>query len=152
MKVPQPISLPVAAVFVLLGTTLLLEIPLLFNVLTTIIGISLVFCGLFIASKLIPRSRINSCGKAVFISGCDTGFGHLLAVKLDKLEYRVFAGCLFPGMSGHNLVIFFVEYWNLLTCSLQVRRPRGSKACNYVIILILDHVFPDIHAANVYML
>uniref|UniRef100_A0A0B6ZJ20 Uncharacterized protein n=1 Tax=Arion vulgaris TaxID=1028688 RepID=A0A0B6ZJ20_9EUPU len=32
--------------------------------------------------------------KHVFITGCDSGFGHLCAVRLDKLGFHVFAGCL----------------------------------------------------------
>ncbi|XP_028647405.1 retinol dehydrogenase 7 [Erpetoichthys calabaricus] len=31
--------------------------------------------------------------KYVFITGCDSGFGHLLAKHLDQLGFRVFAGC-----------------------------------------------------------
>ncbi len=36
----------------------------------------------------------------MYPSGCDSGFGHDLAIKLDKQGMRVFAGCLFalgPG-------------------------------------------------------
>ncbi|XP_045168366.2 short-chain dehydrogenase/reductase family 9C member 7-like [Mercenaria mercenaria] len=32
--------------------------------------------------------------KHVFITGCDTGFGNLLAKRLDTLGFRVYAGCL----------------------------------------------------------
>ncbi|KAI8503164.1 Retinol dehydrogenase 5 [Branchiostoma belcheri] len=32
--------------------------------------------------------------KSVLITGCDTGFGNLLARRLDQLGLRVFAGCL----------------------------------------------------------
>lgn len=34
------------------------------------------------------------------ITGCDTGFGNLLARKLDKAGYKVFACCLFPNGEG----------------------------------------------------
>ena len=37
---------------------------------------------------------IDITNKAVFITGCDTGFGHDLALKLDKKGAKVFAGCL----------------------------------------------------------
>ena len=30
----------------------------------------------------------------IFITGCDTGFGHELAKDLDRNGYNVFAGCL----------------------------------------------------------
>ncbi|XP_064595490.1 17-beta-hydroxysteroid dehydrogenase type 6-like [Liolophura sinensis] len=39
-------------------------------------------------------------GKAVFITGCDSGFGHNLAKRLDRLGFTVFAGCLFPDKDG----------------------------------------------------
>ncbi|XP_057707449.1 retinol dehydrogenase 7-like [Corythoichthys intestinalis] len=35
----------------------------------------------------------NKGDKYVYITGCDTGFGHLLAIHLDKLGFRVIAGC-----------------------------------------------------------
>ncbi|KAB7503761.1 D-beta-hydroxybutyrate dehydrogenase, mitochondrial [Armadillidium nasatum] len=46
----------------------------------------------------------NTEGKAVFITGCDTGFGHQLAVRLDKLGFKVYAGCLFPEGEGAKLL------------------------------------------------
>ncbi|KAH9504111.1 Retinol dehydrogenase 16 [Bulinus truncatus] len=33
-------------------------------------------------------------GSSVFKTGCDTGFGHMLAIKLCKEGYKVYAGCL----------------------------------------------------------
>ncbi|CAF3151820.1 unnamed protein product [Rotaria sp. Silwood2] len=43
-----------------------------------------------------PTPNINSNGKYVLISGCDTGFGHGLAIELDKQGFNVFAGVLVP--------------------------------------------------------
>lgn len=34
--------------------------------------------------------------KAILITGCDTGFGNMLATRMAKKGYKVFAGCLFP--------------------------------------------------------
>ncbi|XP_070712002.1 D-beta-hydroxybutyrate dehydrogenase, mitochondrial [Pempheris klunzingeri] len=39
-------------------------------------------------------------GYAVLITGCDSGFGHQLALCLDQKGFVVFAGCLFPGGDG----------------------------------------------------
>lgn len=36
----------------------------------------------------------NYDDKYVFITGCDSGFGNLLAKKLDGMGLHVFAGCL----------------------------------------------------------
>lgn len=41
--------------------------------------------------ELIQVDGLNK--KAVFISGCDTGFGHLLALKCTKNGIPVYAGC-----------------------------------------------------------
>lgn len=35
----------------------------------------------------------NKGDKHVYITGCDSGFGHLLATHLDKLGFCVIAGC-----------------------------------------------------------
>ena len=61
------------------------------------IALSLACGGVYVAAKLIPRGRIDPRGRGVFITGCDTGFGHDLAIKLDKLGFTVFAGCLVPS-------------------------------------------------------
>ncbi|XP_056016340.1 D-beta-hydroxybutyrate dehydrogenase, mitochondrial-like isoform X2 [Ostrea edulis] len=45
----------------------------------------------FHASK---TRKIPVHGQGVLITGCDTGFGHYLAKRLDEMEFRVFAGCL----------------------------------------------------------
>lgn len=47
-----------------------------------------------------PKARIDPTNKAVFITGCDTGFGRELAERLDKMGYHVFAGCLAPDREG----------------------------------------------------
>ena len=39
-----------------------------------------------------PTPNINPNGKYVLISGCDTGFGHRLAIELDKQGFNVLAG------------------------------------------------------------
>ncbi|XP_038662537.1 D-beta-hydroxybutyrate dehydrogenase, mitochondrial [Scyliorhinus canicula] len=47
-----------------------------------------------------PAAPVNCKGRAVLITGCDTGFGHILAKQLDGLGFRVFAGCLSPDGPG----------------------------------------------------
>ncbi|CAL8291052.1 unnamed protein product [Lota lota] len=39
-------------------------------------------------------------GRAVLVTGCDSGFGRHLALRLDHLGFTVFAGCLLP--EGHG--------------------------------------------------
>ncbi|XP_042222815.1 uncharacterized protein LOC121867125 [Homarus americanus] len=46
--------------------------------------------------------KVSVSGKSVVVTGCDTGFGNTLALHLDKLGFRVFAGCLHAGGEGAN--------------------------------------------------
>lgn len=39
-------------------------------------------------------------GRAVLITGCDSGFGNLLALRLLDMGFTVFAACLFPDGEG----------------------------------------------------
>ncbi|KAJ1351169.1 hypothetical protein KIN20_007133 [Parelaphostrongylus tenuis] len=48
----------------------------------------------FVLKRLfLEHFYINYVGKFVFITGCDSGFGRLLAVRLLKMGVNVFAGC-----------------------------------------------------------
>ncbi|XP_061176159.1 D-beta-hydroxybutyrate dehydrogenase, mitochondrial-like [Saccostrea echinata] len=44
--------------------------------------------------------KITVNGQGVLITGCDTGFGHDLAKRLDKMGFHVFAGCLVEDGPG----------------------------------------------------
>ncbi|CAB1330727.1 unnamed protein product [Coregonus sp. 'balchen'] len=62
-------------------------------------------CAIFLlAIMLLSRRRRNQgvigAGRAVLITGCDSGFGHHLARGLDARGFVVFAGCLFPNGDG----------------------------------------------------
>ncbi|GBN83391.1 Corticosteroid 11-beta-dehydrogenase isozyme 2 [Araneus ventricosus] len=55
-----------------------------------------------ITKKLRFNKRIKTENKAVLITGCDSGFGRLLAKKLDSEGFRVYATCLQPAGLGAN--------------------------------------------------
>lgn len=58
-----------------------------------IIGFALLTYGAYqLYQHLFPASNVDSHGKYVLISGCDSGFGNTLAVQLDKQGFHVFAG------------------------------------------------------------
>ncbi|XP_029931202.1 D-beta-hydroxybutyrate dehydrogenase, mitochondrial-like [Myripristis murdjan] len=67
-----------------------------------IISTSAVF--LLVIANLVSRRRRgqiqDGSGRAVLITGCDSGFGHHLARHLDTQGFVVFAGCLFPEGAG----------------------------------------------------
>ncbi|GBL86566.1 Estradiol 17-beta-dehydrogenase 2 [Araneus ventricosus] len=46
------------------------------------------------------NEKVEAGYRAVFITGCDSGFGHELAKRLDSKGFRVFASCLFPDGKG----------------------------------------------------
>ncbi|XP_045924418.1 D-beta-hydroxybutyrate dehydrogenase, mitochondrial [Micropterus dolomieu] len=64
-----------------------------------IIAVYLLFV-LYVATPRIPRGLVEVKGKAVFITGCDSGFGHALAKHLHTLGFTVFAGCLLKDKGG----------------------------------------------------
>ncbi|XP_073409942.1 retinol dehydrogenase 7-like isoform X1 [Dendrobates tinctorius] len=47
----------------------------------------------------------NPQGRAVLITGCDSGFGNLLALRLLDMGFTVFAACLFPDGDGAQALI-----------------------------------------------
>ncbi|XP_014781652.1 short-chain dehydrogenase/reductase family 9C member 7 [Octopus bimaculoides] len=62
---------------------------------------------IFIQTAIMHFNRktyIDPERKAVLITGCDTGFGHELAVKLDLKGFSVYACCLFANGTGANML------------------------------------------------
>ncbi|MEQ2264044.1 hypothetical protein XENORESO_018133, partial [Xenotaenia resolanae] len=57
-----------------------------------LLGLVVLFC-LFRWARELPRVG-DKASKYVYITGCDSGFGNLLARHLDKIGFRVIAGCL----------------------------------------------------------
>ena len=56
--------------------------------------IGLVSLAFIIRSTILRLEIDNITSKYVFITGCDSGFGQLLAKMMDAKGMRVFAGCL----------------------------------------------------------
>ncbi|XP_077865821.1 D-beta-hydroxybutyrate dehydrogenase, mitochondrial-like [Saccoglossus kowalevskii] len=54
----------------------------------------------YIVREVLAKRTIEVSGKAVFITGCDSGFGHHLAQRLNSAGVIVFAGCLFEDGEG----------------------------------------------------
>ncbi|XP_037332722.2 D-beta-hydroxybutyrate dehydrogenase, mitochondrial [Pungitius pungitius] len=74
-------------------------------------GVASIACLLLLAvAKLLSRRRGDSDardgdGRAVLITGCDSGFGHHLARRLDRRGFVVFAGCLCPEGAGPRSLV-----------------------------------------------
>jgi len=58
--------------------------------------------GKFFTKKFVlPRlPPIDGKNRAILITGCDTGFGHLSALEFNRLGFHVFAGCLLSDGDG----------------------------------------------------
>ncbi|CAG2104111.1 unnamed protein product [Medioppia subpectinata] len=71
---------------------------------TTSVKLIYLSCIILITINLLRRFRkkilISSHGKAVLITGCDTGFGHLLALSLNERGFRIFATVYDPNSDG----------------------------------------------------
>ncbi|XP_033733590.1 D-beta-hydroxybutyrate dehydrogenase, mitochondrial-like [Pecten maximus] len=72
---------------------LLLNVYFLFIYWKYLLAISLVYILLRLTRNNF-RQKLDIGRKGVVITGCDTGFGHLLAKRLYDLGYRVYAGVL----------------------------------------------------------
>lgn len=59
-------------------------------------------CLVGLALLLLPEKGkyVSPANKIVIITGCDSGFGHKLAKRLDEKGFQVFAGCLAPDREG----------------------------------------------------
>ncbi|KAK1168530.1 D-beta-hydroxybutyrate dehydrogenase, mitochondrial isoform X1 [Acipenser oxyrinchus oxyrinchus] len=60
----------------------------------SIVLVYFLFVLICVAMPNLPRGSVKVEGKAVFITGCDSGFGFALAMHLHALGFTVFAGCL----------------------------------------------------------
>lgn len=110
-----------------------------------IFTILFIFVFTFILYKLIdyfyhkPRiSKLDLVQKRVFITGCDTGFGHDIARRLDKYGMHVFAGCL-TEEGETNLKCQCSD--RLTTIPLDVSKPESvRKAFKMVAERIPDNI------------
>ncbi|XP_039424814.1 D-beta-hydroxybutyrate dehydrogenase, mitochondrial-like isoform X2 [Corvus cornix cornix] len=83
-------------------------------------------------------ARLEPAGRAVLITGCDSGFGHMLALRLHRLGFTVFAGCLCPGGDGaRRLQREAGGAGRLRVLPLDVTRARDVRAAKE---LVLSHL------------
>ena len=64
----------------------------------------LVYLALRYLWELIPVTDLKN--KAVFITGCDSGFGWQIALKCAQNGIPTFAGCLTEEVLEHNFLHF----------------------------------------------
>ncbi|KAF1513371.1 D-beta-hydroxybutyrate dehydrogenase, mitochondrial, partial [Eudyptes sclateri] len=90
---------------------------------------------LFLLPLLLARlwrrraAPLEPAGRAVLITGCDSGFGHLLALRLHRLGFTVFAGCLSPGGEGARRLQREAAAGRLRVLRLDANHARDIRAC-----------------------
>lgn len=84
------------------------------------------------------RMIVSSLGKAVLITGCDSGFGHLLAKKLNKLGFTVIAACL-DSKASEKLVLETVFPQRMLVTKLDVTRDQDVQNCYDAVVQMLHN-------------
>ncbi|XP_013393048.1 retinol dehydrogenase 7 [Lingula anatina] len=67
---------------------------------TAAAGLVILAMSAYILLETMSHGSVSSSNKAVFITGCDSGFGYSLAERLDELGFKVFAACLFHDGDG----------------------------------------------------
>lgn len=80
------------------------RLPLLPGIAHGVGSLMLMMCASYFLAKFLWGIAcvrlVSGYGKAVLITGCDTGFGHLLAKSLARDGFLVFAGCLDANGEG----------------------------------------------------
>jgi len=99
----------------------------------------MLFCCWFIWQQFIRKTRIDPNGKAVYITGCDSGFGHSTAIVLAKKGFLVFAGCLNPRGQG-ALSLRESGGANVEILDLDVTNQEKVTACADSIERTLEHL------------
>ena len=98
----------------------------------------------------MPRSKVDIKGKYVLITGCDSGFGRLTAIRLDKMGVCVLATCLtkegeqsLKSVASDKLKTFQMDVTNSQQIKeiyeeVERRIPSDSgifKSCKVILIL-----------------
>ncbi|XP_055899824.1 retinol dehydrogenase 7-like [Biomphalaria glabrata] len=90
-------------------------------------GLLLFSVGCLIIYSILPANNLPADKKSVLITGCDSGFGNALALKLDSLGMQVFAGCLDEqGAGAKDLKSKCSDRLKLLR--LDVTKPKDIEA------------------------
>ncbi|XP_074599069.1 17-beta-hydroxysteroid dehydrogenase type 6-like [Brevipalpus obovatus] len=106
--------------------------PILLHIAT---GLFILFAGwqvtLLLKKLIFIGYSVDPSGKAVLITGCDTGFGHSTALELNKKGFKVYATCLFPNGDGAHVLrneCKFPDRMKIL--AMDIRKKEDIKAAH----------------------
>ncbi|KAK8763978.1 hypothetical protein V5799_033407 [Amblyomma americanum] len=94
------LTLPAAIVLWLAASRTPLLLAVATNVGLALLTLSGGYWLLWHARRVFSNGLVEPKGKAILITGCDTGFGHMLAKQLASDGFFVFAGCLDENGDG----------------------------------------------------
>ncbi|XP_041364987.1 D-beta-hydroxybutyrate dehydrogenase, mitochondrial-like [Gigantopelta aegis] len=77
--------------------------------------------------KKLTTKAVEALGKTVLITGCDSGFGHALAKRLDAVGFTVFAGCLSKESDGATLLQNTSD--RIHTLELDITKDESIREC-----------------------
>ena len=94
---------------------------------------------------LIPRfmSPVSSEEKAVMITGCDSGFGHLTSIALSNLGFVVFAGVIDPEGEGAQEL---VKHDTIQVVKMDVTNSEEVLSCVFKVEEYLSNNNLKLHA------
>ncbi|XP_049274094.1 retinol dehydrogenase 7 isoform X2 [Rhipicephalus sanguineus] len=75
---------------------------------------------------------VSGEGKAVLVTGCDSGFGYYLVKSLSRMGFFVFAGCLDSGSDGANDLSKFA---NVKVLQMDI---SSEQQVNYALVTIKE--------------
>ncbi|EYC25706.1 hypothetical protein Y032_0011g1343 [Ancylostoma ceylanicum] len=76
-----------------------------------LLGITVVFLLFLLIRWFLELYELDDLeNKAVFITGCDSGFGKALAIRCAERGMPVFAGCLFEKVRKKYFLKKFLEF------------------------------------------
>ena len=102
--------------------------------------------GKYLTKKFVlPRlPQVSGKGKAVLVTGCDSGFGHAIALDLKKAGFHVFACCFDPEGEGGKSLVSRTQGRNLTVIPLDVTKEDSVKKCYEVVHSFLKDSTNDI--------
>ncbi|GAV06744.1 hypothetical protein RvY_16681 [Ramazzottius varieornatus] len=77
--------------------------------------------------------KVNPEGKAVFITGCDTGFGNAAAEQLHDYGFHVYSGCLVPELNGGRQLQKLEKKGRMKVLQCDVTKWKEIRACSQYI-------------------
>ncbi|XP_077494726.1 retinol dehydrogenase 7-like [Amblyomma americanum] len=129
------LTLPAAALLWLVASRIPILLAGATNVGLTLLTLSAGYWLLWHARRAFFNGLVDPKGKAVLITGCDTGFGHMLAKQLASDGFFIFAGCLDENGDGARAL---KKAENILVLKMDVTKVEEVSRARKVVEDSLD--------------